>query len=425
MGNFAGHVIPALLFLVYGFLLHLHSIHTYHLLADPHEYAQALLQSSAALDLLSSSSSSSSSSPSSSSTTTLSKPSPSLVTRALLHRRLRWSAYWAAVLLGVALIPIEMAHWNGSWMAMASPQHATMYGLVVLSAAIGLCMDAELLSPTARVLMAPSFWLTSLMFAGHAQAGEYNRQIHLILAYLVFVAGSFYALYAWALATSTAFAAALLPHSSHTATTAAAQQTGSSAAASNAVSPALLLSFLRCSTSTLCRLTSTAVCLSGSWMLHIAFKLFSPFTFTPSHGASAASTSMPGSHSAGGGGGAIGMEIEHGGTSLDAETHTLFLTLSWHFLAVVGITLLVEVAVRYLLGEWQWTDIGAEWRTDRQGGSRKWSVRSSRSYEPLDDETNASANAAGHSDNEEGEEGELRGDGDNRPPSARVTRDEC
>ena len=322
MGTFAGHVAPGVLLFVYGLLLHLHSVHTHFLLSHP--YRRVFLHSPAASKLL----------------TSYTPPSSSRPSRLLLNASLRRIAYASAIVLAAVLIPVEISHWNGSWQAMASPQHATMYGMVLLSATIGLCMDGGLLPETARVAVGPCFWLCGLMFAGHAQHGEYNTAIHVILAYLFYAAGISYLLYAAALSSCRAAAAYFLPLSSSPSSSPSSKPPSSSYSIVLAVLTSLL--------SLLSRLTSLSVVLCGTWMLHIAFKLFSPFTLpafltspptSSTHSMDAADHSTPSTPTS-------------PASSLDAETHTLFLTLAWHYLAVVSVALVVEVCLRRSLGEW-------------------------------------------------------------------------
>ena len=225
---------------------------------------------------------------------------------------------------------------------MASPQHATMYGMVALSAAVGLCMDAGLLAETARVVVGPCFWLCGVMFAGHAQHGEYNTAIHVLLAYLFYAAGTCYILYSAALATCRAAAAYFLSPSQSS----LAHSSPSSAQPSPVYS--VVLSLLTSSLSLLSRLTSLSLILCGTWMIHIAFKLFSPFSppsFLATSSASSSTHSMEAdNHSS--------HSMPSTAPSLDSETHTLFLTLSWHYLSVVSVALVMELLFRRSLGEW-------------------------------------------------------------------------
>ena len=280
-------VIPATLLFVYGFFLYLHSIHTHYLLST----ASLLpyLHPPTASKLLA----------------TSSPHQPrSLLSRLLINRRLQNIAYLSAILLAATHATIELVLWDGQWMHMSSLQHSTMYFLVVLCAFIGLGMDSGLLPYHARYSVGLCFWLCGFMFYSHAQEGLYNDMIHKMVSYLFWAAGGIYIFYA-----------SLLAACYHSAAIA-----GASPTSSLGISP-VLLSF----TATASRLASLFIMLSGSWLFHIAFAVFSPFAED---------------------------DIVHP----DHDAHTLYLQLAWHFLTISTAALFIEALFRYSVGEWPKTE---------------------------------------------------------------------
>jgi len=197
---------------------------------------------------------------------------------------------------------IELILWDGMWAHMTSLQHSTMYFLVVLCALIGLGMDTGMLPYTARYIVGLCFWLCGFMFYAHAQEGLFNESIHKMVAYLFWAAGSIYMVYSMLLA-SCFFSAARFGH-------------GGVTSESHVISP-VLLAF----TSTFARLTSLFIMLAGSWLFHIAFAMYSPF---------------------------VQDDIVHP----DHDAHTLYLELSWHFLAITTVGMFIEAFFRQQTGEW-------------------------------------------------------------------------
>ena len=276
-------MIPATLLFVYGFFLYLHSIHTHYLLSSP--ALLPYLHPPTASKLLA----------------TSSPHQPrSLLSRLLINRRLQNIAYLGAILLAGTHATIELVLWDGQWMHMTSLQHSTMYFLVILCAFIGLGMDSGLLPYAARYSVGLCFFLCGFMFYSHAQEGLYNDSIHKMVSYLFWASGSIYLVYSALLASCTTTAARL----------------GSSPSTPLHISP-VLLSF----TSMTSRLSSLLIMLSGSWLFHIAFAMFSPF---------------------------VDGDIVHP----DHDAHTLYLQLSWHFLAISTAALGIEALFRISTGEW-------------------------------------------------------------------------
>ena len=226
---------------------------------------------------------------------------PSL-SKLLLNRRVQNIAYVSAILLAGTHAAIELILWDGMWAHMTSLQHSTMYFLVILCALIGLGMDTGMLPYTARYIVGICFWLCGFMFYSHAQEGVFNDTIHKMVSYLFWAAGTLYIVYSMLLA-SCFFAAARIGH-------------GGVTSESHVISPALL-GF----TSTFARLTSLFIMLAGSWLFHIAFAMFSPF---------------------------VDGDIIHP----DSDAHTLYLELSWHFLAITTVAMFIEAYFRQQTGEW-------------------------------------------------------------------------
>lgn len=224
------------------------------------------------------------------------------LSRLLLNRRVQNIAYVCAILLASTHAAIELILWDGMWAHMTSLQHSTMYFLVVLCALIGLGMDTGMLPYTARYIVGLCFWLCGFMFYAHAQEGLFNESIHKMVAYLFWAAGSIYMVYSMLLA-SCFFSAARIGH-------------GGVTSESHVISP-VLLAF----TSTFARLTSLFIMLAGSWLFHIAFAMYSPF---------------------------VEDDIVHP----DHDAHTLYLELSWHFLAITTVGMFIEAFFRQQTGEW-------------------------------------------------------------------------
>ena len=175
--------------------------------------------------------------------------------------------------MSAVLIPVELSRWDGDWMHMASLQHATMYGMVILCAVTGLCMDSALLPYPARFVVGLCFHLCGSMFSAHAQEGAYNEAVHVLVSQLFFAAGAAYVVYAALLATSHTVTGLALSAALQSVTGSG----GSGKSGTAMSSAALVLSLLFSLTSVSARLTSLLVMLSGSWLLHIALTLFSPW----------------------------------------------------------------------------------------------------------------------------------------------------
>ena len=224
------------------------------------------------------------------------------LSRLLINRRVQNIAYVSAILLAGTHASIELLLWDGLWMHMTSLQHSTMYFLVILCALVGLGMDTGMLPYTARYIVGICFWLCGFMFYSHAQEGLFNESIHKMVAYLFWTAGSIYIVYSMLLA-SCFFSAARIG-------------SGGVTSEANVISP-VLLAF----TSTFARLTSLFIMLAGSWLFHIAFAMYSPF---------------------------VKDDIVHP----DHDAHTLYLELSWHFLAITTVSMFTEAFFRQQTGEW-------------------------------------------------------------------------
>lgn len=288
MGTFLGHIAPGSLLFIYGVCLYIHSIVISALLSHPHTQT---LVSPNEFDKK----------------PALTNELPQL-SKLLLNRKIACVAYLCASALAVMAGMVELVKWDWSWHHMTSPQHASMYGLVIMSAIIGLLTASNYLTSHSRWIVSCAFIVTGLMFYGHAQHGVFNTAVHQIVAYLLWAIGAMWLLHN--VLTSACEEAV------HQSVTTELQEASASVHISNIRRREWIISPTLASCTVITgRITGFLLILVGTWMYHIAFTLYSPF---------------------------VDADIVHS----DHDAHLLYMELSWYILFVAALGTIIEVAIR-------------------------------------------------------------------------------